>query len=89
METSRTFPSVCQNGPGRFLLRGHFDAYSVADFDPWREIYPEGHAEPCRLDPATLGDDGWALESWLEDVGTATEAGTAGVSVSLALADED
>ena len=65
------------------------DALSVADFDPWREIYPEGHAEPCRLDPATLGDDGWALESWLEDVGTATEAGTAGVSVSLALADED
>mgnify|MGYP004620460543 FL=1 len=65
------------------------DALSVADFDPWREIYPEGHAEPCRLDPVTLGDDGWALESWLEDVGTTTEAGTAGVSVSLALADED
>ncbi|TCD86192.1 IS66 family transposase [Bifidobacterium longum] len=29
METSRTFPSVCRNGPGRFLLRGHFDAYAL------------------------------------------------------------
>ena len=29
METSRTFPSVCRNGPGRFLLRGHFDAYQL------------------------------------------------------------
>lgn len=65
------------------------DALSAADFDPWREIYPESHAEPCRLDPASLGVDGWALEDWLEDVGTATETGTAGVSVSLALADED
>ena len=65
------------------------DALSTADLDPWREIYPEGHAEPCRLDPSSLGVDGWALEDWLEDVGTATETGTAGVSVSLALADED
>lgn len=64
-------------------------ALSTADLDPWREIYPEGHAEPCRLDPASLGVDGWMLEDWLEDVGTTTEMGTAGVSVSLALADED
>lgn len=65
------------------------DALNAADLDPWREIYPDGHAEPCRLDPASLGVDGWALEDWLEDVGTATETGAAGVSVSLALADED
>lgn len=65
------------------------DALSATDLDPWREIYPEGHAEPCRLDPASLGADGWALEDCLEDVGTTTETGTAGVSVSLALADED
>ena len=64
-------------------------ALSTADLDPWREIYPEGHAEPCRLDPASLGVDGWMLEDWLEDVGTTTEMGTVGVSVSLALADED
>lgn len=65
------------------------DALSAADLDPWREIYPKGHAEPCPLDPASLGADGWALEDWLEDVGTTTETGAAGVSVSLALADED
>ena len=65
------------------------DALSTADLDPWREIYPEGHAEPCRLDPASLGVDGWALEEWLEDVGSTTETGTAGVSVSVALADGD
>lgn len=65
------------------------DALSAADLDPWREIYPEGHAEPCRLDPTSLGVDGWALEDCLEDVGTTTETGAAGVSVSLLLADED
>lgn len=65
------------------------DALSAADLDPWREIYPERHAEPCRLDPASLGVDEWALEDWLEDVGTTTETGAAGVSVSLLLADED
>lgn len=64
------------------------DALSTADLDPWREIYPEGHAEPCRLDPASLGVDGWALGDWLDDVGVATETGTAGVSVSLVIADE-
>ena len=65
------------------------DALAIADLDPWREIYPEGLAEPCRRDPASLGADGWALEDWLEDVGTTTETGTTGVSVSLVLADED
>ena len=64
------------------------DALSAADPDPWREIHPEGHAEPCPIDPASLGADGWALEGWLDDVGSTTETGTAGVSVSVALADE-
>mgnify|MGYP006981643834 FL=1 len=38
------------------------DALSIADPDPWREICPEGHAEPRPLDPSSLGVDGWALE---------------------------
>ena len=43
------------------------DALSIADPDPWREICPEGHAEPCPLDPSSLGVDGWALEGWLRE----------------------
>ena len=65
------------------------NALSSADPDLWREISPDGRAVPCRLDPASLGADGWALEDWLEDVGTTMETGTTGVSVSLVLADED